>query len=590
MKADKLILGLAVIACACNRDTVREGEGYLAISPLEDKSTVEVSTKAVDAASSPFILKIYEGKELMQTVDDHRTLFDNPLILNCATYTVQAYNREENEAIMDSPRYFGEATVKINNNETSNTDIICQLSDVLVSPSFSDELKAAFTDYSLEVSNGKGNLVWSEKEGTLGKTGYFKVSDSLIWTLSLTNKAGRKFSKSDKYTGLKARQHYVLDFKATTTDPESGAAGPIKIILDDGMTERSFDLLLDFTTTDAEVNGADVWAAYADITGIFKNETVPEGFGLEYKKTADDSWTAFDGEIKTDTKAKSFSARITGLESSTAYVVRAKTAEGKGKREYSFTTETAEVLHNMSFDAWYTDGSSPMPNASAGYKVWDSANPGSASFGVVPTNPEASHLAVTGTGKKAAKLESMNAPLVNFAAGNIYTGQFGGTIMSLSNPGAKLNWGVPFRSRPLALKGYFDYRPVAINQTDGSHEYLRDKPDTCQIQIFLTDWKSQFEINTAEKRFVNVNDKSIIAYGKIESGTLTSTKTGLVNGYEPFTIKLEYRDKTRKPTMIVIVASASKYGDYFTGGKNSILYLDEFEFVYDPSELSIQND
>ena len=37
--------------------------------------------------------------------------------------------------------------------------------------------------------------------------------------------------------------------------------------------------------------------------------------------------------------------------------------------------------------------------------------------------------------------------------------------------------------------------------------------------------------------------------------------------------------------MIVIVAAASKYGDFFTGGKGTVLYLDEFSFVYDPAEL-----
>jgi hypothetical protein len=30
-----------------------------------------------------------------------------------------------------------------------------------------------------------------------------------------------------------------------------------------------------------------------------------------------------------------------------------------------------------------------------------------------------------------------------------------------------------------------------------------------------------------------------------------------------------------------LVASASKYGDYFTGGEGSLLTIDEFEFDYD---------
>jgi hypothetical protein len=37
---------------------------------------------------------------------------------------------------------------------------------------------------------------------------------------------------------------------------------------------------------------------------------------------------------------------------------------------------------------------------------------------------------------------------------------------------------------------------------------------------------------------------------------------------------------------VVISAAASKYGDYFTGSTSSVMYVDEFSFVYDPSELS----
>ena len=34
------------------------------------------------------------------------------------------------------------------------------------------------------------------------------------------------------------------------------------------------------------------------------------------------------------------------------------------------------------------------------------------------------------------------------------------------------------------------------------------------------------------------------------------------------------------------MGAASRYGDYFTGGKGSVLLLDEFELIYDPAELT----
>lgn len=48
-------------------------------------------------------------------------------------------------------------------------------------------------------------------------------------------------------------------------------------------------------------------------------------------------------------------------------------------------------------------------------------------------------------------------------------------------------------------------------------------------------------------------------------------------------IPLEYfsNAKTVKPTHLVIVCSASKYGDFFEGGRGSTMYVDDFELVYE---------
>jgi hypothetical protein len=45
-------------------------------------------------------------------------------------------------------------------------------------------------------------------------------------------------------------------------------------------------------------------------------------------------------------------------------------------------------------------------------------------------------------------------------------------------------------------------------------------------------------------------------------------------------IPLVYRTLDKKPTHLLIVFSSSKYGDYFHGGTNSTLYLDDFSFEY----------
>ena len=227
-------------------------------------------------------------------------------------------------------------------------------------------------------------------------------------------------------------------------------------------------------------------------------------------------------------------------------------------------------MPNLSFDNWYKSGSCWYPNESSSVYVWDSANPGTSSLGVVPTTPEESDV-VRG---KAAPLESTTA-MGQFAAGNIYIGQFD----KVSGLGAELNWGYRFTGRPIAIRGYYKYAPQPVNKTKAPYNDLQGQPDCCSIRIWLVDWESQFHINTSKSQFLEDDDPSIIANGNLYSQENDSA-------YKSFVIPITYRDTNRKPTFIAMACAASRYGDYFTGGVGSVLLVDEFELIYDPSELT----
>jgi hypothetical protein len=99
--------------------------------------------------------------------------------------------------------------------------------------------------------------------------------------------------------------------------------------------------------------------------------------------------------------------------------------------------------------------------------------------------------------------------------------------------------------------------------------------DKAQILVMLTDWDEPFLIKTASETFVDKDkDPHIIALGTIETDVNSNGK------YEEFECVLEYRDTLRKPKYVVVAACSSLYGDYFTGGLGSVLYVDEFEFIY----------
>ena len=323
---------------------------------------------------------------------------------------------------------------------------------------------------------------------------------------------------------------------------------------------------------DLEISSVNAWCYSADVKAVSKTGLAPV---IEYKASSASSWTPADDITLS---GRDVTLTIPRLKPDTQYTVRIVDGELVSD-EYSFKTESAAQLHNMSFDEWYSEDPSseksawfPNRNLNECY-IWDSANKGTASLGYVPTTPERTDVAVSGEGKSAARLETQLVNILGIkklAAGNIYTGKFG----KVAGVGAELDWGVPFPSRPKTIKGYYKYSPKAIDMAEDPYKDMIGKTDCCQIQVLLTDWAEPFLISTSEGRFVDVeNDPAIIAVARFETDKTT-------DGYEEFSLDLEYRDMTRTPKYVVISACASRLGDYFTGAVGSVLCVDEFEFVY----------
>ena len=305
------------------------------------------------------------------------------------------------------------------------------------------------------------------------------------------------------------------------------------------------------------IDSVNAWTYSAGLTATTGGTGAP---AFEYKKTNESEWVRFDGVKVSGSKV---TAVLTGLEPATGYSVRF-TDGAETSAEKSFTTGPAEEIPNLNFDSWSKSDKYPNPE---GVSVWDSAN---SSGAAVTTSPSAD--AVSGY---AARLESVSA-FGMLAAGNIFTGSFVG----LAGLGAELDWGTPFTGRPVAVKGYYKYSPKAIDKAKDPYKDMVGQMDQCQILVFLADWDVPFRVNTNNKQFVDLdNDPGIIALGQINSSKYDSD-------YVSFTMPLVYRDNTRIPKYIVVAGASSRYGDYFTGGRGSVLMIDEFELVYDTDQLT----
>lgn len=317
-----------------------------------------------------------------------------------------------------------------------------------------------------------------------------------------------------------------------------------------------------------EVTDVNAWCYKADINAVYKGVGTPV---IEYRESGSQEWLA----LETKVDGTNITASVDQLTESTAYVARVVNGSDVSE-EFTFTTETPEQLPNMSFDEWHqgTPGGYtwyPMPEGVE--QIWGCANSGVNMVSAVnSTRPEYAFTA--SPGGAAVRMESVKV-FGMFAAGNIFTGQFIKATIT-GGVGAELDWGTPFASRPKSLKGYYSYSPKTVdNAADGFKDLLGTK-DKCQIMVFLTDWDEPFRVVTATQTFVDLdNDPHIIALGKIESDEDTG------GSYREFECVLEYRDEVRKPKYIVAVACSSMLGDYFTGGQGSVMYVDDWELVYE---------
>ena len=311
------------------------------------------------------------------------------------------------------------------------------------------------------------------------------------------------------------------------------------------------------------VSEVDAHCYSARVRGVFASDG--SDVAIEYKKADDATWLqAPDATVA----GVGITAHLRGLTPGTAYECRVRDG-AEVSAVVGFTTAEAVQPENLNFDDWHANGKVWNPWNEGGVQVWDSANKATASFTGSATTPDDAFVAVSGPGKKACRMESSYA-VVKFAAGSVFTGQF----VKLQGMGAELAWGIPFTGKPVSLKGYAAYTSTPVTDADESHSALLGQPDSGHILVALTDWPDQFHVVSSTATYVDFDkDPAVIAYGRYNLSAST-------DGYVPFDLPLEYRSD-RTPKYLVIVASSSSLGDYFTGGRGSTLWVDEFELVYD---------
>lgn len=359
------------------------------------------------------------------------------------------------------------------------------------------------------------------------------------------------------------------EYGKVSPDPTSikDYSSPIKFNVRRSWKEYSYEWTVFVYNDDSGSTGgsADVFpmTTRAILKGSIQSGKTPE---IEYAKQSESSWNSVPSS-DISVSGTSFTATLSGLSASTTYKYRVS-VDGTAGSEQTFTTVAAVALENGKLENWSQDGKVWYPNASDADPFWGTGNPGAANF--IGNLTEPTDESISG---KAALLETKNA-IIKLGAGNLFTGDF-----QLDGLNGLLHFGREFSSFPTALRLYYKYTSTTINMIGdnvGDLASMKGEPDICHIYIALSDKSEPYEIrnNPDKRQLFDKDDANIIAYGEFSSNQSTSS-------YKQIEIPLEYRYTNRTPKYIIIVASSSKYGDYYIGGVGSKLWLDEMELVYE---------
>ena len=338
------------------------------------------------------------------------------------------------------------------------------------------------------------------------------------------------------------------------------------------------------TVATTEAIPYEIWTSKATLHGKVTG-TLASTPKFQYRvKGSGSSLTTVDADLTEST----FSKEITGLTPGTTYEYQAMDGTQASTVTCEFTTETTFQPENASFEAVSDSSSIILIHGTGQSTWWDTGNHGSSTMNKNVTTPDTS---VKHSGNQSLLLSSQFVGIGiigKFAAGNLFAGKY----LDTEGTDGILGWGRPCTSRPKALKVYVRYEPATV---DNGGDYIANgATDQGIIYVAIGDWAGQ-EANGGTWPFV-VRTKNASSLFSTEKGTYSGD--GIIaygektfeeayndgGNMKELTINLDYDNfggNQRKPTSIIIVASASKYGDYFQGGDGSKMWLDDMELIYE---------
>ena len=583
---------------SCQEDMDLQGSNGTGYLSLTISGSNETTTRAANLPEGytgrQIAVEVINAKDsVVEQTDDWENWKNHLIELPVGQYTIKAhsYGFDGKQSAMAAPYYYGSKTVNIEKDKELREKVTCKLANVKMSVKIADELKEAFKSLTIYVTSkeaGKCDPIYFNNvlsAAAIKDTAYFPATD-LVVKYAATNQDDKKNEATRELTGVKGNDHYILNF--TLGKAENGNSD-VTVEVDETLHIYEYTFTVSQTPTNGAQLSANAWAKFAYLTA--ENITVTSGtdmsrLKLQYRQKEAKDWIDLD----TNLNEKAYTATALNLTPNTTYLYRLTNGDDFKSDSLEFTTEEEIALYNGSFDDWSQDGSTIYANASGDPIFWDSSNPGTttgagAMVGINPTQGVTSPVydagnTTAGKTDKAAELKSQTASFlgvpIKLAAASLYTGQF--QELSGTN-GAKIKFGQPFASRPTSLHGWYQYAPGKVDWA--GDKLAEGADDICSIYFALV--TEQYVVNNdpgAEDFFLmDFNtDSRVLAFGELPTNMCVSTD----GTWKEFNIDLQYKSLEKPENIyLVIIISASKYGDYFTGSSSSVMYVDDLSLIYD---------
>ena len=358
-----------------------------------------------------------------------------------------------------------------------------------------------------------------------------------------------------------------------------------------GVTER-WMLYVETTNVKVALREADLWQNTGTVTALISAEEYASDAALEYRIKGDTEWqpmqeSGYDAGILTATIAPEWKTE-TNPNGLTVYKLVTKKGLFAGHTyEFRLLVGGSEQGAPLEYTA---PAGNTIPNGDmedASMSCWTQNNK-TAEFWGSGNNTFTKGLCTQASfaGGTRAKLQATSAVGV-LASGNLFTGLFQKDLITrgVVSFGQTYAW----KARPRALKvQYFAEHigPVDIDKKFGAPIGMGDQ-DRARIMVAIVDWNARREVGSGTEpptgtwdpqEAASTEQGKIIAYGSL---FIDESSTG--DRMIDTELELHFYDREAKPSglyQLVISCSTSAYGDFMTGCKSNVLYIDNFEWAY----------